>query len=79
MEITDETTKEHLQTKNPKIPSFYLLPKIHKPNNPGRPIVNSIGSVTEKISSKKIHTYNTKLCQEHCPFHQHYQYPFRTR
>ena len=30
---------------------FYLLPKIHKPNNPGRPIVNSIGSVTEKISA----------------------------
>ena len=49
--IIDETTKENLQTKNPKIASFYLLPKIHKPNNPGRPIVNSIGSVTEKISA----------------------------
>ena len=43
MEIIGETTKENLQTKNPKIPSFYLLPKTHKPNNPGRPIVNSIG------------------------------------
>ena len=43
MEITDETTKENLQTKNQKIPSFYLFPKIHKPNNPGRPIVTSIG------------------------------------
>ena len=43
------TTKENLQTKNPKISSFYILPKIHKPNNPGRPIVNSIGSITEKI------------------------------
>ena len=51
MEIIDETTKENLQTKNPKIPSLYLVPKIHKPNNPGRPIVNSIGSVTEKISA----------------------------
>ena len=51
MEIIDETTKENLQTKNPTIPSFYPLPKIHKPNNPGRPIVNSIGSVTEKISA----------------------------
>ena len=51
MEIIDGTTKENLQTKNSKIPSFYLLPKIHKPNNPGRPIVNGIGSVTEKISA----------------------------
>ena len=51
IEIIDETTKESLKTKNPKIPSFYLLPKIHKPNNPQRPMVNSIGSVTEKISA----------------------------
>ena len=51
MEIINETTKENLQTKNPKIPSFYLLPQIYKPNNPGRSIVNSIGSVTEKISA----------------------------
>ena len=28
-----------------------MLPKIHKPGNPGRPIVNSIGSITEKISA----------------------------
>ena len=49
--IIDGTTKENLQTKNPKIASFYLLPKIHKPNNPGRPIVNNIGSITEKISA----------------------------
>ena len=51
MEITDETTKENLQTKNPKIPSFYLFPQIHKPNNPDRLIVSSIGSVTQKISA----------------------------
>ena len=44
-------TKENLQTKNPKIALFYLLPKIHKPNNPGRPIVNSTRSITEKISA----------------------------
>lgn len=30
---------------------FYLLPKIHKNNHPGRPIVSSNGTVTEKISS----------------------------
>ena len=51
MGIIDENTQENLQAMNPKIASFYLLPKIHKPNNPGRPIGNSIGSVTEMISA----------------------------
>ena len=49
--IITETTKENLQTKNPRISTFYMLPKIHKPGNPGRPTVNSIGSITEKISA----------------------------
>ena len=47
MGIIDKTSKKNLKTKNPKIPSFCLLPKIHKPSNPGR--VNIIVSVTEKI------------------------------
>ena len=51
MQILDKTTRENLQTKNPRIPSFYLLPKIHKPSNQGRPTVNSIGSVTERNSA----------------------------
>ena len=46
--IITDTTKESLQTKNPRTSTFYTLPKIHKPGNPGRPIVNSIGSITEK-------------------------------
>ena len=29
---------------------FYLLPKIHKPDNPGRPIISGNGSPTENIS-----------------------------
>ena len=49
--IINDTTKENLQTKNPKISTFYILPKIHKPGNQGRPKVNSIGSITEKISA----------------------------
>ena len=28
-----------------------MLPKINKLNNPGRPIMNGIGSITEKISA----------------------------
>ena len=49
--MIDDTTRENLQTKNPKIVSFYLLSKIHKPYNQDRPLVNSIGSVSEKISA----------------------------
>ena len=31
--------------------NLYTLPKIQKSNNPGQPMVNSIGSITEKISA----------------------------
>ena len=36
-----------LNTKNPRTPIFYMLPKIHKPNNPGRLIVSACDSPTE--------------------------------
>ena len=36
--------------KNCRTPLFYLLPKIHKKNNPGRPIVSACDSPTEKLS-----------------------------
>ena len=42
---------EALYNPDPRILNFYTLPKIHKTNNPGCPIVNSIGSITEKIST----------------------------
>ena len=41
---------DKMKTDNPKTPRFYLLPKIHKPDNPGRPVVSSIDCHTEKIS-----------------------------
>ena len=34
----------------PQAARFCLLPKIHKPGNPGRPIVASNGALTENIS-----------------------------
>ena len=43
--------KKILYNKTPRIPNFYMLPKIHKTGNPGRPIVNGIGNITEKISA----------------------------
>ena len=36
--------------RNCRTPLFYLLPKIHKKNNPGRPIVSACDSPTEKMS-----------------------------
>lgn len=30
---------------------FYMLPKIHQINNPGRPVISSVNSHTEKISA----------------------------
>ena len=61
--ITNETIKTFTKVKllleqlgknllqnNSKTPNMYFLPKIHKTNNPGRPIVSSIGSPTAKIS-----------------------------
>ena len=53
--VTLQTTKNfliHLIQKQPasKIARFYLLPKIHKPGNPGRPTVASYRTPTENIS-----------------------------
>ena len=34
----------------PRTPLFYMNPKIHKPNTPGRPIISGCDSLTEKLS-----------------------------
>ena len=36
-----------LRHVNSRTPVFYMLPKIHKTNNPGRPVVSSVNSCTE--------------------------------
>ena len=46
----DKNTLEYLKPVNSKAGRFYLLPKIHKENNPGRPIVSANDHPTEKIS-----------------------------
>lgn len=38
----DAETGELLKTQNSRTPIFYLLPKIHKRNNPGRPVISSV-------------------------------------
>ena len=48
--ILDEKIANALKATDVKTPHFYLPPKIHKPNNPGRPVVSSINCHTSKIS-----------------------------
>ena len=45
------STARNLFVTTPKTSSFYLKPKIHKPNNPGRPIISACSCPTELISS----------------------------
>jgi len=40
-----------LRPTNSRTPLFYMLPKIHKPNNPGRPEISSVNSHTETLSA----------------------------
>ena len=40
-----------ITTCTPRTSSIYFLPKIHKPNNPGRPIVSACSCLAELISS----------------------------
>ena len=47
-DITEEEAI-YLFRDNPKISNFYTLPKIHTKDNSGRPLVNSIGSITERL------------------------------
>ena len=44
-------TATSLIITTPRTSCIYFLPKIHKPNNPGRPIVSACGCPTELISS----------------------------
>ena len=49
-ELAEEVAKL-LRPAQSRTPIFYMLPKIHKVNNPGRPVVSSVNSHTEKLSA----------------------------
>ncbi|XP_078584852.1 uncharacterized protein LOC144867010 [Branchiostoma floridae x Branchiostoma japonicum] len=50
--ILDDTTYNYLAPpQHPRTPNFYLLPKIHKEGNPGRPILSANDCATERISA----------------------------
>ena len=48
--LLPQKTADDLKVSNPKTPKFYISPKIHKPNNPGRLVINSIECHTSEIS-----------------------------
>ena len=43
-------TASSLLEEKTQTPEFHLLPKIHKANNPGRPVISSVNSHTSRIS-----------------------------
>ena len=48
--LLDQEIAEKLYNPRARIPPFYTIPKIHKENNPGRPIIAGIQSPTENLS-----------------------------
>ena len=40
--VLPQKIADGLKVTNPKTQNFYTTPEIHKPNNPGRPVINSI-------------------------------------
>ena len=50
-----EAIAEGLKPSNPKTPKFYMLSKIYKNGNPGRPVVSSVKSHTSQISKYVDH------------------------
>ena len=55
-DIIDNTTHKFLTIDNQaRTPQLYLLPKIHKQDNPGRPIISGCGGPTVKLSQYADH------------------------
>jgi hypothetical protein len=63
----DDKTMKYLTPEDPKPGRFYLLPKIHKENNPARSIVSANGHPTEKIS--ELIDFHLRPFVENLPSH----------
>ena len=64
-------TAKNLIITTPRTSCIYFLPKIHKPNNPGRPIVSACSCPAELISRQNYGTYrqNFAILHEEQPTH----------
>ena len=71
-------TGELLKPTNSRTPIFYMLPKIHKPNNPGRLVVSSVNSHTEKLSAY-VDVFLRPLAEKPPSHHRFYQKIEKTR
>ena len=60
--LIDKKNRQYLLHRDPKPGRFYILPKIHKVNNPGRPIVSSNNHPTERISQFVYFHLNPLVC-----------------
>ena len=56
--VFDKDTLDFLQPKDVSTSRFYILPKVHKPGIPERPIVSSCGAPMENISFILDHHHN---------------------
>ena len=48
--LINDKTRQYLKQSDVKPGRFYILPKVHKPGNPGRPTVSSNSHPTERLS-----------------------------
>ena len=70
--MIDDNTKRFLIQSNPKPGRFYILPKIHKTGNPGRPIVSSNSHPSERISQFVDHHLKPLVHTTHSFKKRHY-------
>ena len=49
-ELINKKTAKALHAHEQKTPKFYMLPKVHKKNHPGRPIIAAINSPTTNLA-----------------------------
>ena len=61
--LLPKKTADGLKVSNPKTPKFYISPKIHEPNNPGRPVINSVERETLEISRFVDHHFQPVVKQ----------------
>ena len=54
----DKNTFDYLKPDKPKAGRFYLLPKTHKVNNPGRPIFQQLGTPQKIYPNSAISTFD---------------------
>ena len=54
----DNNTFDYLKPDKPKVGRFYLLPKIHKVNNPEDQLFQQMGTPQEKPPNSSIFTFD---------------------